>query len=45
MNAFKLCEPMGSTHEHQKFIENVVIAFLKVGEYSESGIWTRNQWE
>ena len=31
-NAFKLCEPMGSTQEHQKFLESIVVELLKEGD-------------
>ena len=31
VNAFKLCEPMGTTQEHQKFLENVIVSLLREG--------------
>ena len=31
-NAFKLCEPMGSIQEHQKFLENIAVDLLKAGD-------------
>ncbi len=31
VNAYKLCEPMGTTQEHQKFLEDIVVELLKEG--------------
>ena len=31
MNVFKLCESMGMTQKHQKFLKDVIVELLKEG--------------